>query len=257
MRPPVAHSTELAEAKRGPSDRPCPPSRRVPSRADRQALFDRAGPTPDPHHRRPPQRLKQFRGYPDLAKGTTVKSICDWSSGPKRPGPASEARMTRSSFPPSMSRSTSSRCDAHHGGDEPPKSATLEHPIGQQASQACTRRLPRRGASPQLPQRKMLETLPNTALRVAVISPWRAMAAGILWANPREDCSSGRPTSSSPTTALMAQICAFMVGNSGSAWFPREPFTKIRQDHQARRQLPDGEQITRESRNCARPESPQ
>jgi hypothetical protein len=147
-------------------------------------------------------------------------------------------------------------------GDEPPKSVTLEHPIGQQASSALHTsdyRLVAHLSADSLDE-KLLETLPNTALRVAVIHMARDGRREFFGRIQREDLLVWR------ANVIVAnyrfdgrKFRAFMVGNSLSVVSAGEPFTKIRQEPTKRAaQLLDGEQIYQGIKELRRAlESPQ
>jgi len=242
-------STELAEAKRGPSEPPMPAIPRVPSRADRQALFDELAKRQIRTTEDLRSALKQFVDIRDLDEGETVNihlRLVKWANALA----GSEANLddqivlSHASMQPLYVVKMLMRTTR---GDEPPKSATLEHPIGQQASQALHAgdyRLAAHFSADSLNE-KLLETLPNTALRVAVIHMARDGRREFFGRILREDLLIWR------ANVIVAnyrfdgrKYRAFMVGNSLSVVSVGEPFTKIRQEPTKRAaQLLDGEQI--------------
>lgn len=250
--------------ERGPSEPPMPAIPRVPSRADRQAMFDELAKRQIRTTEDLRGALKQFVDIRDLDEGETVNihlRLIKWANALA----GSEASLdeqivlSHASMQPLYIVKMLMRTTR---GDEPPKSAALEHPIGQQASQALHAgdyRLVAHFSADSLNE-KLLETLPNTALRVAVLHMARdgrreffgrilredllVWRANIIVANYRFDSRKYR---------------AFMVGNSLSVVSAGEPFTKIRQEPTKRAaQLLDGEQIHQGIRELRRGlESPQ
>jgi serine/threonine protein kinase len=233
----------------GPSEPPAPAIPRVPSRADRQALFDELVKRQIRTTEDLRVALKQFVDVRDLDEGETVNihlRLVKWANALAGPEAnlddqivLSHASMQPLYIVKMLMRTTR--------GDEDPKSVTLEHPIGQQASQALHAgdyRLIIHFSADSLNE-KLLDTLPNTALRVAVMHMARDGRREFFGRILREDLLIWR------ANVIVAnyrfdgrKFRAFMVGNSLSVVSAGEPFTKIRQEPTKRAaQLLDGEQI--------------
>jgi len=231
------------------SEPPIPTIPRVPSRADVQALFDELAKrqirTPDDLR----AALKQFIDVRDLDESESVNihlRLIKWANALAGPEANLDEQivLSHASAQPLYIVKMLMRTTR---GDEPPKSVTLEHPIGQQASSALhgsDYRLVAHLSADSLDE-KLLETLPNTALRTAVTQMARDGRREFFGRIQREDLLVWR------ANVIVAnyrfdgrKYRAFMVGNLLSVVSAGEPFTKIRQEPTKRAaQLLDGEQI--------------
>jgi serine/threonine protein kinase len=132
-------------------------------------------------------------------------------------------------------------------GDEPIKSQTLDHPIGQQAKTALRSGDYRLIAhfSANMLNEKLLETIGNTALRTAVIHLTKEARREFFGRFQREDLLIFRANIITAAYRYdLRKYRAFMVGNSLGVVSAGEPFTRIRQEPTKRAAvLLNGEQV--------------
>ncbi len=226
-----------------------PPIPRVSSRADRDALFDELN---KKQVRTPDELRGTLKGYfelRDLDQGESANirlRLTKWANALSG-GNAElddQIKLINAAARPLyiimlLLRSTR--------GDEPNRSQTLEHPIGDQASTALRSGDYRLIAhfSASMLNEKLLETINNAPLRIAIINLTKDVRREFFGRIQREDILIFRANILTAAYRYdQRKYRAFMVGNSLGIVSAGEPFTRIRQEPTKRAAiLLNGEQV--------------
>ena len=226
-----------------------PPISRVSSPADRDALFDELN---KKQVRTPDELRTALKGYfelRDLDQGESANirlRLTKWANALSG-GNAElddQIKLINAAARPLyiimlLLRSTR--------GDEPNRSQTLEHPIGDQASTALRSgdyRLIAHFSASALNE-KLLETIGNAPLRIAIINLTKDVRREFFGRIQREDILIFRANILTAAYRYdQRKYRAFMVGNSLGIVSAGEPFTRIRQEPTKRAAiLLNGEQV--------------
>jgi serine/threonine protein kinase len=226
-----------------------PPIPRVSSPADRDALFDELN---KKQVRTPDELRTALKGYfelRDLDQGESANirlRLTKWANALSG-GNAElddQIKLINAAARPLyiimlLLRSTR--------GDEPNRSQTLEHPIGDQASTALRSgdyRLIAHFSASALNE-KLLETIGNAPLRIAIINLTKDVRREFFGRIQREDILIFRANILTAAYRYdQRKYRAFMVGNSLGIVSAGEPFTRIRQEPTKRAAiLLNGEQV--------------
>jgi serine/threonine protein kinase len=226
-----------------------PPISRVSSPADRDALFDELN---KKQVRTPDELRAALKGYfelRDLDQGESANirlRLTKWANALSG-GNAElddQIKLINAAARPLyiimlLLRSTR--------GDEPSRSQTLEHPIGEQASTALRSgdyRLIAHFSANTLNE-KLLETISNAPLRIAIINLTKEVRREFFGRIQREDILIFRANILTAAYRYdQRKYRAFMVGNSLGIVSAGEPFTRIRQEPTKRAAiLLNGEQV--------------